>query len=92
MKTKSTKPTQILAKLGTRKKDQEIRRERFLGANGHVAHVDGVSYRIIVQTLGPTILASAEALNGPKALVNIMDRKNKLSGALRQQIEDKLYA
>ena len=87
MKTKSR-----ILPLGKTKKDQQVRRERLLGAHNHTVTLQGISYRIIVQSVGKLFLASAEALNGPKVIVNLLDSKSTLSLALRQRVEEKLYS
>jgi hemin uptake protein HemP len=84
MKTKSKtskKPT---------KAEREVARNRMLGAHGHTVSHGGTSYRMIVQTVGPLLLADAEPLTGRGGRINVMGQ-TATARAIRDLCLQKIY-
>jgi hypothetical protein len=59
-------------------------------ANGKIIRHNGTPWRVTVQTLGMSLLASAEPFTGQGQLVNLFDYRNPLARELRGKVDGNL--
>jgi hypothetical protein len=65
--------------------------EKLLKANGKIVRHEGISYRVIAQTLGPWVLAQAEQI-GTNNRLNLVKGRSALVRELRDSIEKGLVS
>lgn len=80
----------IVSLLKNNKADNEIKRQNLIGANGKIARYAGKLWKLTVQPVGETILASAECMTGKETVD--MNGKGTLAQDLLKLAKNRLYS
>jgi hypothetical protein len=81
----------IVSSLKNNKSDNAIKRANLLGANRKIARYNGMVWTFTVQSVGDTILASAECMQGNVPVVNLFD-KTVAAKDLLKLAQNRLYS
>jgi len=80
----------IVSTLKNNGKDNAIKRDNLIGANGKIARYGGKLWKLTVQQVGTIILASAECMTGTETVD--MNGKGTVAQDLLKLAKNRLYS